>query len=110
MRITRVRFSLRRLMIVVTALGLNFGMVPWPACAVIGAAMTLPLFLSSATLMEWVVIYGVAGVLAGLSMPAVVTHCRRGRMAGPLAVSPAASIPVAAPPCGGPAITEVPEP
>jgi hypothetical protein len=109
MRIARVRFSLPRLMIVVTALGLSFGVVPWPACAFTGAAMTVPLFVSSATLMEWVVIYGIAGVLAGLSMPAVVTHCRRGKMARPPAVSPAASIPVATPPGEGPAITEVPE-
>ena len=73
MRIASVRFSLRRLMIVVMALGFNFGMVPWPACTVMGAALALPLFLS-ATLSEWLVIYIMAGALAGLSMPPVVSY------------------------------------
>jgi hypothetical protein len=110
MRIVRVRFSLRRLMIVVMALGFDFGVVPWPACAVVGAAMTLPLFLHPATLIEWVMIYGIAGLLAALSLPPVVTHCQRGRMAGPPPAPAAGSIPVAAPPCEGPAIMEVLEP
>jgi hypothetical protein len=80
MRIVRVRFSLRRLMIMVTALGLNFGVVPWPACAVMGAAIIVPLFVYSGTLTEWIVIYSFAGLLAGLSMPAVSSHnglCRK---------------------------------
>jgi hypothetical protein len=36
MPIARVQFSLRRLMTVVALLGLIFGMVPWPACVVLG--------------------------------------------------------------------------
>jgi hypothetical protein len=55
MPIARVRFSLRRLMIVVAALGLNFGLVSWPASAVFGTAITLPLFFSDDTLFGWVV-------------------------------------------------------
>jgi hypothetical protein len=52
MRATRLRFSLRRLMLAVTALGLDFGIVPWPAWAVIGAAITLPLFVTAGALIE----------------------------------------------------------
>src|SRR4051794_16878294 len=37
MRLPRVRFALRRLMVVVAALGLNVRVLPWPACAVVGA-------------------------------------------------------------------------
>jgi hypothetical protein len=96
MRISRVRFSLQRLMVVVAAVGDNFGVLPWPACAVVGAAMTLPMFLSSTTSIEWVVIYSIAGVPAGLSLPAVVPDFRRGRgriaggrlLSGPASPSP----------------------
>jgi hypothetical protein len=109
MPIARPRFSLRRLMVVVAALGLNFGVVPWPACAVMGAGISLPLFISSGTFLEWVVAYSMIGVLAALSMPPVVTNCRRGRVAGPPAPLSAAAIPSAAPTCEGPDNAETPE-
>jgi hypothetical protein len=94
----RFRFSLRRLMIVVTALGLNFGVVPWPACAVIGAALTLPLFLSSVRLIEWVVIYGIAGVIAAVMMPPIEPHVgrARARIPAPPGAPPTAAVPTAA--------------
>ncbi len=109
MPIARVRFSLARLMLVTTALGVNFGVVPWPSCIVMGAAITLPLFLSSATLIEWVVLYAVAGVLAGLSMPAVVTNCRRGRISAPPAAPPAPEITSGDPDGESPVDHETPE-
>jgi hypothetical protein len=105
MKRSHVRFTVRRLMIVVTALGLNFGVVPWPACAVMGAAITLPLFVSFGTLIEWVMIYCIAVLLAALSIPAVATNCRL----GPPALPSSASIPVAVPTYNGPGITETPE-
>jgi hypothetical protein len=110
MRVTRLRFSLRRLMLVVTALGLNFGIVPWPGCAVIGAAITLPLFVTEGTLIDWTVIYSIAGVLAGLSMPAVSSNCRRRGFATPPAARPAVGVPVVAPTCSGPVGNEMAEP
>ena len=101
MRLARMRFSLGRLMIVVTALGLNFGLVPWPACALSGAMLIPPLFLPSITLIEWGVLYSVATIFAwlsiGLSKPMITIECRTGRIGGP-AVSPAPTgISVAAP-------------
>jgi hypothetical protein len=88
MRFTRFRFSLRRLIIVVTLLGLNFGLVPWPASGVFGAALALPLILSGGTLFEWRTITGITGVLAGLLIPAVATNCRSARVGGlPLTVN-----------------------
>lgn len=108
MRLARVRFSLGRLMLVATALGLNFGLVQWPACALFGAALVLPLLLPSLKLMELLAIYALAGLLAGLAMPPIRTNCGRGSIASPLA-PPAVSIPVAVPPCDGSLDTETPE-
>jgi hypothetical protein len=82
MRITRVRFSLGRLMIVVAALGVNFGVLPWPASGVMGAALALPLIVTGGTLLEWITIYSTAAVLAALTMPAVATNCARARAKG----------------------------
>jgi hypothetical protein len=109
MPVLRVRFSIRRLMIVATAMGLNFGVLPWPACAVMGAALTLPLFLSSVRWVEWVVIYGYAGVLAALSMPPVITTCRMGIIEAPPERAPSISVPVSAPTCEDPPVPLAPE-
>jgi hypothetical protein len=97
MRITRVQFSLRRLMIVVAALGFNFGVLPWPASAVFGAAIALPLFVSSPTFIEWAAIYSTAAILAAASIPPVVTNCRSGRAAMPAASPSPITVPVGAP-------------
>ncbi len=107
MRIARVQFSLSRLMIVVMAQGVNFGVFPWPACAVLGVALTLPLFLSPATLIEWLVISSIAGVLAGLSLPVCTTHCHRGGITVVPASPPV--VPVAVSPCEASVDIEKPE-
>ena len=84
MRLARMQFSLGRLMIVVTALGLNFGLVPWPACALTGAMLIPPLFLPSITLIDWGALYIAAAIFAwlliGLSQPMITTCCRWGRV------------------------------
>jgi hypothetical protein len=77
----RVRFSLGRLMPVVLALGLTFGVMPWPSCGVMAVAIALPLLPIRATLIEWLVVYCIAGVLAGLLTPAICTHCYPRRIA-----------------------------
>ncbi len=82
MRLSRGRFSLGRLMIVVASLGVNFGVLPWPASGVIGAALALPLIVTGGTLLEWITIYGIAGVLAALTVPAVTTNCGKARARG----------------------------
>jgi hypothetical protein len=104
MRLPRIQFSIRRLMVVVTALGLNFGVLPWPASGVMGVVIALSLFVSSGTFLEWVVVYATGGVLAALSMPAVSTNCQRGRIAGPPAPLPAVATPLRAIP-----LSEAPE-
>jgi len=97
------------MMVVVMALGFNFAVVPWPACAIIGVVMTLALFLSFDTLTEWIVIVGIAGLLAGLLTPPITTNCGRGRIAGPPAPPSTAGISVGAPTCEDPVNTEAPE-
>jgi hypothetical protein len=88
-------------MIVVTALGLNLGLVPWPACALTGAMLIPPLFLPSITLIDWGALYSVAALFAwlsiGLSRPMITTECRWGRIGGPAASPAPAGISVAAP-------------
>jgi hypothetical protein len=93
----RTQFSFRRLVIVVTVMGLDFGLLPWPASAVMGIAIALPLFLCCFTFIEWITIYGIAAVLAALSMPPVVTNHRRLRIvASPVSV-PSGLVPAKAP-------------
>jgi hypothetical protein len=66
----RKQFSLRTLLIVTCFLGMNFAWVPWPACAVLGAAIVLPLFIVGPSIAEWIVIYCCSFVLAALLIPA----------------------------------------
>jgi hypothetical protein len=85
----RKQFSLRILLCVTCFLGMNFAWVPWPACAVLGTAIVLPLFMVGPSISEWVVIYSCSFVLAGLLMPSVST---RHRPRKPLVPRPASAV------------------
>ena len=110
MRLPCVRFTVRRLMLVVTAMGLNFGVAPWPACGVMAAVIALPLFVSLGTLLDWVVLYGFAGLLAVLSLPAVGTHCRLRMISSPPVSPSTAGVPIAVPTNNGHVVPETPGP
>src|SRR6516165_8385516 len=93
----RPQFSLRHLMIVMAAQGLNFAVIPWPTCAIIGVVITLSLFVSFDRLMEWVAISSIAGTLIGLLTPPIVPQCGLRKIAAPAAPASATPIPAAAP-------------
>jgi hypothetical protein len=79
----RKQFSLRTLLIVTCFLGMNFAWVPWPACAVMGTAIVLPLFMVGPSISEWVVIYSLSFVLAGLLMSVEIARAQTGNPAVP---------------------------
>ena len=75
MRLTCVRFTIAKLMVVVLVLSLNFAWIPWPLCAIIAVAILPPMLVEGLTLIGWCSVYSIAGILVGLLMPPVVTHC-----------------------------------
>jgi hypothetical protein len=75
----RKRLTLRRLAAVPIIVGVTFavgswGHAPWQTCALNAGLFVLPVFTTGPTLFQWIVFYGVAGVLVGLAIPPVVTH------------------------------------
>ena len=103
MRLLPPRFTLRRLMVVVTALGLALG-------CFLGQSQRHRRGCDPAALVrdrpdsdpEWVVINGNAGVLVGLTIPSVTTNCYRRRVVSPPAAGPSVSAPGVSFPGGGP--------
>jgi hypothetical protein len=88
-------------MLVVAALGVNFGLLPWPQSAATGVVIVLPLFLAGAPLVVWVAAYSVTGFLAGLLLSHASTDCGRVRVGAPPVAAPPTGIPTAKPPGGG---------
>jgi hypothetical protein len=87
-------------MLVVAALGVNFGLLPWPLSAATGVAIVLPLFLAGAPLVVWVAAYSLTGFAAGLLLPHASTDCGRVRVGAPPAAAPPTGIQTATPPGG----------
>jgi hypothetical protein len=99
----RRQYNLATLMTVVLALGVDFAWVPWPSSGILAVAIVIPVVVSGFTLIEWIVVYGVVGVLLGLLMPAVCTN-HPTRNAAPIITTPAPG-----PPNDGPPSEEGPE-
>jgi hypothetical protein len=85
----RRQFSLRTLMIVSCALGMNFAWLPSPISAVLAALIVLPLFLVGISIGDWVAIFGVPLVLIAFLLPAVSTVHRKNTSARPRYIPPA---------------------
>jgi hypothetical protein len=74
----RKRITLARLAAVPLIVGVTFavgswGHAPWPTSALNAGLFVLPVFITGATLAQWLIFYIVAGVLVGLMAP-LVTH------------------------------------
>jgi hypothetical protein len=63
----RRQYNLATLMTVVLALGVDLAWMPWPSSGILAVAIVIPVVVSGFTLIEWIVVYGVLGVLVGLS-------------------------------------------
>jgi hypothetical protein len=76
----RKRITLARLSAVPPIVGVTFAVgtwahAPWQVSLVNAGLFVLPVFISDATLTQWLVFYGVAGILVGLMAPPVRSHC-----------------------------------
>jgi len=92
MKLPRLRFTARRMMVVVLVLSPIFACVPWPQCAVLGGVIVPLLLVEEWTIIGCCVYPSIAGLLAGLLMPPIVTDCRR-IVTPPPAAGPATNIP-----------------
>jgi hypothetical protein len=93
----RRQYNLATLMAVVLALGVNFAWVPWPGSGVLAILIVISAVVSGFRLIEWLVIYGIVGVLLGLLIPAVPAH-HPTRTATTISTTPAPVAPYGGPP------------
>ncbi len=96
----RKRITLARLAAVPLIVGVTFAVgswahAPWQVSALNAGLFVLPVFITGATLVQWLVFYVVAGILVGLMAPPVVTHC------GPRGISRPPGLPPVVSPVNG---------
>ena len=77
----RTRIALARLAAIPLIVGFVFAVgswahAPWQVSAFNAGLFVLPVFITGATLTQWLVFYIAAGILVGMMAPPVVTHSR----------------------------------
>ncbi|MFO0950474.1 MAG: hypothetical protein U0835_04850 [Isosphaeraceae bacterium] len=75
----RTRLTMARLIAIPAIVGLTFALgsrnhVPWDLSVVCSGLFLLPVFVSGATLRQWLWFYGIAGIVLGLMSPGIKTH------------------------------------
>jgi hypothetical protein len=89
-QVTLRRFAAVPFIVSVTFVVGSWAHAPWPVSALNAGLFVLPVFITGATLAQWLAFYIVAGIVVGLMAPPVVTRCGPRAVPGTTASQPLA--------------------